>query len=441
MLNDTIAAISTALNNQAISIVRLSGDEAIEIANKIFDRDLNHTQGNTIIYGHIMEDGHKLDEVMVSIFRAPKSYTMEDLVEINCHGGVYITRRILSLCLANGARMALNGEFTKRAYLNGRIDLAKAESINDMINANSEVQIKSAMKGIDGSISRLIEPLCDDIMNMIGMIEVNIDYPEYDDVEIITNEKLLPKLHEWISISDEMIDKAQRFRVIKEGLKTAIVGKPNVGKSSLLNALLNKDKAIVTDIAGTTRDLVEDDVRLDNITLHLIDTAGIRESDDVVEKIGIERSLKAIEEAELVILVIDASKNMDEEDKELLELTKDKDRIIVYNKTDMNDDVKGIKVSALNGDISELKNYLNERYDKDQSLIDEDILNNERQIALMIKANKGLKDMLKEVDYGYELDLVSSDLYTVYHDLSEIIGKSYEDDLIDHLFRNFCLGK
>lgn len=441
MLNDTIAAISTALNNQAISIVRLSGDEAIEIANKIFDRDLNHTQGNTIIYGHIMEDGHKLDEVMVSIFRAPKSYTMEDLVEINCHGGVYITRRILSLCLANGARMALNGEFTKRAYLNGRIDLAKAESINDMINANSEVQIKSAMKGIDGSISRLIEPLCDDIMNMIGMIEVNIDYPEYDDVEIITNEKLLPKLHEWISISDEMIDKAQRFRVIKEGLKTAIVGKPNVGKSSLLNALLNKDKAIVTDIAGTTRDLVEDDVRLDNITLHLIDTAGIRESDDVVEKIGIKRSLKAIEEAELVILVIDASKDMDEEDKELLELTKDKDRIIVYNKTDMNDDVKGIKVSALNGDISELKNYLNERYDKDQSLIDEDILNNERQIALMIKANKGLKDMLKEVDYGYELDLVSSDLYTVYHDLSEIIGKSYEDDLIDHLFRNFCLGK
>ena len=441
MLNDTIAAISTALNNQAISIVRLSGDEAIEIANKIFDRDLNHIQGNTIIYGHIMEDGHKLDEVMVSIFRAPKSYTMEDLVEINCHGGVYITRRILSLCLANGARMALNGEFTKRAYLNGRIDLAKAESINDMINANSEVQIKSAMKGIDGSISRLIEPLCDDIMNMIGMIEVNIDYPEYDDVEIITNEKLLPKLHEWISISDEMIDKAQRFRVIKEGLKTAIVGKPNVGKSSLLNALLNKDKAIVTDIAGTTRDLVEDDVRLDNITLHLIDTAGIRESDDVVEKIGIERSLKAIKEAELVILVIDASKDMDEEDKELLELTKDKDRIIVYNKTDMNDDVKGIKVSALNGDISELKNYLNERYDKDQSLIDEDILNNERQIALMIKANKGLKDMLKEVDYGYELDLVSSDLYTVYHDLSEIIGKSYEDDLIDHLFRNFCLGK
>lgn len=441
MLNDTIAAISTALNNQAISIVRLSGDEAIEIANKIFDRDLNHIQGNTIIYGHIMEDGHKLDEVMVSIFRAPKSYTMEDLVEINCHGGVYITRRILSLCLANGARMALNGEFTKRAYLNGRIDLSKAESINDMINASSEVQIKSAMKGIDGSISRLIEPLCDDIMNMIGMIEVNIDYPEYDDVEIITNEKLLPKLHEWISISDEMIDKAQRFRVIKEGLKTAIVGKPNVGKSSLLNALLNKDKAIVTDIAGTTRDLVEDDVRLDNITLHLIDTAGIRESDDVVEKIGIERSLKAIEEAELVILVIDASKDMDEEDKELLELTKDKDRIIVYNKTDMNDDVKGIKVSALNGDISELKNYLNERYDKDQSLIDEDILNNERQIALMIKANKGLKDMLKEVDYGYELDLVSSDLYTVYHDLSEIIGKSYEDDLIDHLFRNFCLGK
>lgn len=441
MLTDTIVAISTALNNQAISIVRMSGDEAINIANEIFSKDLNKVNGNEIVYGHIVDNDEYVDEVMVAIFRAPKSYTLEDIVEINCHGGVYITRKILALCLAHGARMAMSGEFTKRAYLNGRIDLAKAESINDMINANSEVQVKSAMKGIDGSISRLIDPLLDDIMQMIGMIEVNIDYPEYDDVEIITNDKLIPKLEYWLAKTEEMIDKAERFRLIKDGLKVAIVGKPNVGKSSLLNALLKKDKAIVTDVAGTTRDLIEDSVKLENITLHLIDTAGIRESDDIVEKIGIERSIKAIDEAELVILVIDASKQLDEEDEELLNMTKDKDRIIVYNKNDLVSNKEGINISALNGDIKELVDYLNNKYENDQTLIDEDILNNERQIALMKKAHDSMNEMLKEARYGVELDLLSSDLYDAYHDLSEIVGKSYDDDLIDHLFKNFCLGK
>lgn len=441
MLTDTIVAISTALNNQAISIVRMSGDEAINIANEIFSKDLNKVNGNEIVYGHIVDNDEYVDEVMVAIFRAPKSYTLEDIVEINCHGGVYITRKILALCLAHGARMAMSGEFTKRAYLNGRIDLAKAESINDMINANSEVQVKSAMKGIDGSISRLIDPLLDDIMQMIGMIEVNIDYPEYDDVEIITNDKLIPKLEYWLAKTEEMIDKAERFRLIKDGLKVAIVGKPNVGKSSLLNALLKKDKAIVTDVAGTTRDLIEDSVKLENITLHLIDTAGIRESEDIVEKIGIERSIKAIDEAELVILVIDASKQLDEEDEELLNMTKDKDRIIVYNKNDLVSNKEGINISALNGDIKELVDYLNNKYENDQTLIDEDILNNERQIALMKKAHDSMNEMLKEARYGVELDLLSSDLYDAYHDLSEIVGKSYDDDLIDHLFKNFCLGK
>lgn len=441
MLTDTIVAISTALNNQAISIVRMSGDEAINIANEIFSKDLNKVNGNEIVYGHIVDNDEYVDEVMVAIFRAPKSYTLEDIVEINCHGGVYITRKILALCLAHGARMAMSGEFTKRAYLNGRIDLAKAESINDMINANSEVQVKSAMKGIDGSISRLIDPLLDDIMQMIGMIEVNIDYPEYDDVEIITNDKLIPKLEYWLAKTEEMIDKAERFRLIKDGLKVAIVGKPNVGKSSLLNALLKKDKAIVTDVAGTTRDLIEDSVKLENITLHLIDTAGIRESEDIVEKIGIERSIKAIDEAELVILVIDASKQLNEEDEELLNMTKDKDRIIVYNKNDLVSNKEGINISALNGDIKELVDYLNNKYENDQTLIDEDILNNERQIALMKKAHDSMNEMLKEARYGVELDLLSSDLYDAYHDLSEIVGKSYDDDLIDHLFKNFCLGK
>lgn len=443
MLNDTIAAISTALNNHAISIVRMSGDEALEIANKIFTKDLTKVPANNIVYGHIVDNGEYVDEVMVAVFKGPKSYTREDIVEINCHGGAYITRKILALCLASGARLAMPGEFTKRAYLNGRIDLAKAESINDMINANSEVQVKSAMRGIDGSIARLIEPLMDDIMHMIGMIEVNIDYPEYDDVEIITNEKLVPKVKEWIGQCEELIDKAERFRVIKDGIKIAIVGKPNVGKSSILNALLKKNKAIVTDIAGTTRDLIEDTVRLKNVTLHLVDTAGIRESEDVVEKIGIERSIQAINEAELVVLVLDLSRPMDEEDQELLKLTEGKERLIVYNKVDLEHhfDADGIVLSALNGDVKALVDYFEDKYEKDQTLVDEDILNNERQIALMKQSCNELRSLLEFAKMGTELDLLSSNLYEVYHYLSDIIGKSYEDDLIDHLFRNFCLGK
>ena len=441
MLNDTICAISTALNNGAIAIVRLSGDEAIDIADKICDKDLHKVKSHSIIYAHIIENEANIDEVMISVFKAPKTYTKEDIVEINTHGGAYIARKVLNLCLANGARLAMSGEFTKRAYLNGRIDLSEAESINDMIKAKSEVQIKSAMKGIDGSIARLIDPLCNEIMDIIGMIEVNIDYPEYDDVTIITNEHLLPMVEKWLKQADEMIKKAERFRIIKDGIKTAIIGKPNVGKSSLLNALLKKDKAIVTDIAGTTRDLIEDSVELENITLHLIDTAGIRESEDTVEKIGIERSLKALEEAELILFVIDASHPLDAEDKRLIELVKDKDVIYIYNKTDIDCLYEGIKISAQNGDIRELVDHLNSRYDKDQSLIDEDILNNERQIALMKSAYNTLKEIKKAVFDGVELDIISSSLYEAYHDLSEIVGKAYDDDLIDHLFKNFCLGK
>ena len=440
-MNDTICAISTALNNGAIAIVRLSGDEAIDVADKICDKDLHNVKGHSIIYAHVIENGANIDEVMISVFKAPKTYTKEDIAEINTHGGAYIARKVLNLCLANGARLAMSGEFTKRAYLNGRIDLSEAESINDMIKAKSEVQIKSAMKGIDGSIARLIDPLCNEIMDMIGMIEVNIDYPEYDDVTIITNEHLLPMVDKWLKQADEMIKKAERFRIIKDGIKTAIIGKPNVGKSSLLNALLKKDKAIVTDIAGTTRDLIEDSVELENITLHLIDTAGIRESEDTVEKIGIERSLKALEEAELILFVIDASHPLDAEDKRLIELVKDKDVIYIYNKTDIDCLYEGIKISAQNGDIRELVDHLNSRYDKDQSLIDEDILNNERQIALMKSAYNTLKEIKKAVFDGVELDIISSSLYEAYHDLSEIVGKAYDDDLIDHLFKNFCLGK
>lgn len=436
MLNDTICAISTSLSESAISIVRLSGDESFDIVKKI--TNIKEIKPNTIVYSHVYEKDEVLDEVMISFFKAPKSYTREDMVEINTHGGVYITRKILNLLLSMGVRLAEPGEFTKRAYLNGRIDLSKAESVNDMIKARNEIQSKSAIRGLNGSIERLLTPLMNEIKDVISMIEVNIDYPEYDDVTQMTNEKIKPYLIKWINDAKVMINKAERFRVVKDGLNTVIIGKPNVGKSSLLNALLEQDKAIVTDVAGTTRDLVEGVVNLENITLNLIDTAGIRESKDIVEKIGIERSKAALENADLVILVLDSS-NIDEEDEKLLDLTKDKNRIIVNNKSDLNA-IGDIKISAKNNDIKELVSYLNNKYANDVKLVDEDVLNNERQLSLMKRALNEFEEMLKDIDNA-ELDVVEINLEEAFHYLSDILGSEYKEDLIDHMFRNFCLGK
>lgn len=436
MLNDTICAISTALKDGAISIVRMSGPESFDIIKKI--SEVKTIKPNTIVYSHIKDEGQIIDEVLISFFAAGKSYTKEDMVEINCHGGVFVTRLILNLLLKNGCRLAEPGEFTKRAYLNGRIDLAKADSINDLIKAGNLVQAKSAIRGMSGSIERLIEPLMEQMKDVISMIEVNIDYPEYEDERQMSNNIIKPYLQKWIAMAEEMIDKAERFRVIKDGLDTVIIGKPNVGKSSLLNALLEKDKAIVTDIAGTTRDLVEGKVSLKNITLNLIDTAGIRETKEEIEKIGIEKTIEAIDQADLIILVLDAS-NIDEEDKELMERYKDRNTIIVYNKSDLQ---KGgeISISARNKDISSLTDYLNERYKDDLSLADEDILNNERQIALMKLCLEDLKQTYRHIDYD-TTDIIVTDLDSAYHHLCEILGKEYQEDLIDHMFRNFCLGK
>ena len=379
MLNDTICAISTALKEGAISIVRMSGDESFEIIRKI--SDVKTIKPNTIVYSHIRDEGEIIDEVLISFFAAGKSYTLEDMVEINCHGGIYVTRLILNLLLKNGCRLAEAGEFTKRAYLNGRIDLSEADSINDLIKAQSMIQAKSAIRGVNGSIERLLDPLMKQMKDVIAMIEVNIDYPEYEDEVEMTNEVIKPHVLNWIKSAKQMIDKAERFRVVKDGLDTVIIGKPNVGKSSLLNALLEKDKAIVTDIAGTTRDLVEGKVNLKNITLNLIDTAGIRETDEAIEKIGIEKTVQAIDDAKLILLVLDAN-DISEEDQKLMEEYKDRNMIVVYNKSDLKK-MDGISISAKNKDISSLTEYLNELYKDDISLADEDILNNERQIALM----------------------------------------------------------
>ncbi len=433
MLNDTICAISTSLKEGAISIVRLSGEDTFEIIKEI--SDIKKIEANKIKYGHIFDDGQMLDEVLISFFVGPKSFTREDMAEINCHGGVYVTRAILNLLLSKGCRLAQAGEFTKRAYLNGRIDLSEAESTNDLIKARNYLQAKSAIRGVNGSIERLIDPLMEEMKDVISSIEVNIDYPEYEDIEIMTNEKVKPAVLSWVERMEEMVDKASRFRVVKDGIKTVIIGKPNVGKSSLLNALLKKDKAIVTDIAGTTRDLVEGEVVLDHITLNLIDTAGIRDSEDKIEQIGIEKSKEALKEADLVLMVLDGS-NIDKSDEELLELTKNKKRVIIYNKKDL---VKheGINISCLNNDISELVDYLNDEYKEDISLVNEDILNNERQISLMRQALNSLKN----IDFSVDLDMVMLSLEESFHFLCEIEGKEYQEDLIDHMFKNFCLGK
>lgn len=441
MMNDTIAAIATANATGAVSIIRISGDEAILIASELINKDLSKKEGYTITFGTVQEENDVVDEVLVSIFRAPKSYTGEDVVEIGCHGGLFITRKILSLCLGKGARLARRGEFTERAFLNGKMDLSQAEGVNDLINATDEVNAKSAMHSLKGSVSKILKPLEEDLTQIISNIEVNIDYPEYDDVHQLTEDEILPKAKAWLKDIQKLIDEAKKAVNIREGIDTVILGRPNVGKSSLLNALLEEDKAIVTDIAGTTRDIVEGTVRLDGITLNLIDTAGIHESNDIVEKIGIDKSLQALEKAELVIVVLDGSEALTDEDHKLLEMTKNKNRIVVYNKNDKAIQHDGISISAINGDVEALTNAIKEKYEKELYLASSDTLNNERQIGLAIQAKQSMKNAIRTLEDGMELDLVTIDLENAWTSLKEITGKVGKEDLLDEIFSRFCLGK
>lgn len=441
MMNDTIAAIATANATGAVSIIRISGEEAILIASELINKDLSKKEGYTITFGTVQEANDVVDEVLVSIFRAPKSYTGEDVVEIGCHGGLFITRKILSLCLGKGARLARRGEFTERAFLNGKMDLSQAEGVNDLINATDEVNAKSAMHSLKGSVSKILKPLEEDLTQIISNIEVNIDYPEYDDVHQLTEDEILPKAKAWLKDIQKLIDEAKKAVNIREGIDTVILGRPNVGKSSLLNALLEEDKAIVTDIAGTTRDIVEGTVRLDGITLNLIDTAGIHESNDIVEKIGIDKSLQALEKAELVIVVLDGSEALKDEDHKLLEMTKNKNRIVVYNKNDKAIQHDGISISAINGDVEALTNAIKEKYEKELYLASSDTLNNERQIGLAIQAEQSMKNAIRTLEDGMELDLVTIDLENAWTSLKEITGKVGKEDLLDEIFSRFCLGK
>ncbi len=443
MFEKTIVAISTALQDGAISIIRLSGDEAIEITQKIFDRDITNAKSHTIHYGFIVDENNKpVDEVLISIFRAPKTYTCEDVVEINCHGGRFITKKILSLVLSNGATLAKPGEFTQRAFYHGRIDLSQAEAVQDMIDASNNTAATMAIQGIKGSVKQLLQPLIDDLMNIIAQIEVNIDYPEYEDVEQLTKEDLLPKTNEWLDKIDHILNRVQTGQMVKKGIDTIIIGKPNVGKSSLLNALLEEDKAIVTDIAGTTRDLVEGTIQVGNVQLNLIDTAGIRESDDKIEQIGIEKSQEKLKEAKLVLLVLDGSKPLDKEDKDLLELTKHKMRLVIYNKEDKSENKENnqIWISAQNHEIQPLLDALEKMY-QENVLKEEPLLSNERQIGLLNQAKQDMINARDAMNNFIEPDLIELDIQSAHDHLKEILGEVHREDLLDTLFSKFCLGK
>lgn len=440
MFNDTIVAIATSTPG-AVSIIRISGNDTFDVLSKIFDKDLSLAKEYTIHYGTIFDEEGPVDEVLVSVFRAPRSYTGEDVVEINCHGGTYVTRKILNLCLGNGARLARRGEFTERAFLNGKMDLSEAESVNDLINATDKINAHSAIHSLRGSVQKIIDPLVEDITQIISNIEVNIDYPEYDDVHVLTEEEILPKAKKWIKDIDIIIKKAEEATFIRSGIDTVIVGKPNVGKSSLLNALLEEDKAIVTNIAGTTRDLVEGSVKVGNVTLNLIDTAGIHESEDTIEKIGIEKSREALEKAELVLLVLDSTQDLSKEDKELLELTKDRDRIIIYNKNDEKQIDNVVSISAKNREIDALIQTIEKKYEKEIHSAESDTLNNERQIGLARSARRAMQHAIDALEMGCELDLVTIDLQEAYYALKEITGKTCREDLLDEIFSRFCLGK
>ena len=449
-MNDTIVAISTSLGVGAISIIRLSGKDSIEIVNSCFKgKDLRKVDTHTINYGYIIYNNEIIDEVLVSVMRAPKTYTTEDIVEINCHGGITSTNKILEIMQLEGCRLAEPGEFTKRAFLNGRIDLLESESIMDMINSKSEEARKLSMNGITGHISNKIESFREELKKVLSQIEVNIDYPEYYDIEVITEEKIKEIIKELKEKLIDLVKDSENGITIKNGIKTVIVGRPNVGKSSILNKILKEEKAIVTDIEGTTRDTVEGEILLDGILLNIIDTAGIRKTEDKVEKIGVEKSLSKIEEADLVILVINGSEDLTETDKKLLEETKDKTRIIVINKNDLknkvnlNNNNNIVYTNTLTDEgILTLVEKIKELFNLEQiKTKDYTYLSNTRQITLAKQALKNLLDAEKGIEENLPVDMVEIDLKNCFENLGEIIGKNYSNEIIDNLFKNFCVGK
>ncbi len=447
-MNDTICAISTALGVGAISIIRVSGEEAIAKVANLFDgKNLTEVESHTIHYGHIVSNGEVIDEVLVTVLKAPKTYTKEDIVEINSHGGISTTKKVLEVLIENGIRLAEPGEFTKRAFLNGRLDLSQAEAVNSLIKSETDLERKLALNTLSGKVSKKINKVRGIIVELLANIEVNIDFPEYEDALEITLENLPPRLKEIKTELENLLEESKIGKIVENGIRVAIVGRPNVGKSSILNALLKENKAIVTDIAGTTRDIVEGTVELKGIALKFIDTAGIRKTDDIVEKIGVDKSIEALNSADLVIHVLNNNEELTNEDKEIMEKIKDKTHITFINKSDLPTKLK-IDMDVVKGNTMDI-NGLNELKDKIVELFDLEKINNSnlevvssaREIGLIKEALNSINQALDNVSVSLPVDMIAIDIKKAWDLLGEITGESYQDELLDTLFREFCLGK
>ena len=446
-MDNTIAAISTPLGTGAISIIRMSGKDSISIINKIFTKDLSNEKSHTSHYGKIIDNKEEIDEVLVSLMRSPKTFTKEDVIEINCHGGLSTTNKVLELLLNNGAVLASPGEFTKRAFLNGRIDLIEAQGIMDLIEAKTELARTQAMKELNGNLSNKIDLLREKLIEIISNIEVNIDYPEYEDINKVTNEQIYPKIKELIQEIDNLIASSEDGKIIKEGITIGIIGKPNVGKSSLLNAILEEEKAIVTDIEGTTRDTIEGTTIINGIACNFIDTAGIRNSDNIVEQIGVNKSKKIIDTCDLVLLVLNNNDIITKEEQELLEQIRNKPHIVIVNKIDLeqklelNEECIKISIKEKKG-LEQIKDKISEIFNLEKiKTQDMTYLSNARSISLLKKANNLLVSSLTNIENNYPIDIVEIDLKESWNTLGEIIGKTYTDELLDEMFQRFCLGK
>ena len=447
-MNDTICAISTTLGVGAISIIRVSGKDAIEKVNNITNIDLTKKQSHTINYAYIKNNNEIIDEVLISVMKAPKTFTTEDTIEINCHGGIATTEKVLELLLNQGIRLAEPGEFTKRAFLNGRIDLTQSQSVQDLINTKSDKARALAINNLKGTTSNKIRSLRERLVKIITNIEVNIDYPEYQDIEEMTIEKIKNEIDNIESELESIIKNSENSKIITNGINVAIIGKPNVGKSSILNKLIEEEKAIVTNIPGTTRDVVEASFNLNGITLNLIDTAGIRETDDIVEKIGVEKSKKALDKADLVLLILNNNEKLTEEDKKLLEISKDKQRIIVVNKTDLEkkldlneENIVYTNTVEENG-IESLLNKISEMYKLEQlETNDYYYVSNIQQLNKIKQTRRNIKDIKRGLEESIPIDMLEIDLREIWQTLGEVIGETYTEGLLDNLFKNFCVGK